>query len=187
MGLPIQRFTLAEFLAWEEQQLERHEFWRGEVFGMAGGTARHNRVVLNLASRIAAHLKGSGCQVFAENMKAQHEQQGVLYPDLMVTCGRELAGDEKTISDPKLIIEVLSPSTKGYDKRDKFALYRQFRSLREYVLIDPLTRELEAFVLAGDGSWIFTDQSNGQALTMTSIGLAIPTNDVFDGVLGDSA
>jgi Uma2 family endonuclease len=71
MGLPLQKMTLAEFLLWEEAQTERHEFYRGEVFAMAGGSARHNRVIVNLAGRINAHLDGTGCQVFTENMRVQ--------------------------------------------------------------------------------------------------------------------
>jgi hypothetical protein len=71
MGLPIARLTLTEFLAWEAEQPDRHEFHRGEVFAMVGGTARHHRVILNLAARLGEHLDGSGCQVFAETMKLQ--------------------------------------------------------------------------------------------------------------------
>ena len=128
--------TLTEFLEWEEHQAERHEFYRGETFAMAGETARHNRVVLNLASRMGDHLDGTPCQVFAASMKVQIAD-GVLYPDVMVTCAKADAGDELTVTDPRLIIEVLpalSASTKGCDKRDKFILYRTLASLREYVL-----------------------------------------------------
>jgi Uma2 family endonuclease len=96
------------------------------------------------------HLDGTPCQVFAEIMKVQIAE-GVLYPDVMVTCGKVEAGDEQTVSDPKLIIEVLSPSTGGYDKRDKFILYRTLTSLREYVLIDPTKRQVEVFTRAEVG------------------------------------
>jgi Uma2 family endonuclease len=181
MGLPLQRMTCAEFLAWEEQQPDRHEFYRGETFAMVGGTARHNRVVLNLANRIGDHLDGTPCQVFAENMKVQLAE-GVLYPDVMVTCGQAEAGDEQTISDPKLIIEVLSPNTKGYDKRDKFILYRTLASLREYVLIDPVNRQVEVFTLADAGAWLLTDQTTAVELILASIDCKLPMELVFKGV-----
>jgi Uma2 family endonuclease len=181
MGLPLQRMTCAEFLAWEEQQPDRHEFYRGETFAMVGGTARHNRVVLNLANRIGDHLDGTPCQVFAENMKVQLAE-GVLYPDVMVTCGQAEAGDEQTISDPKLIIEVLSPNTKGYDKRDKFILYRTLASLREYVLIDPVNRQVEVFTLADAGAWLLTDQTTAVELALASIDCKLPMELVFKGV-----
>ena len=181
MRMPVQKMTLAEFLTWEELQPERHEFCRGETYAMVGGTARHNRVILNLASRIGDRLDGTPCQVFAENMKVQLAE-GVLYPDVMVTCGKAVAGDEQTITDPKLIIEVLSPSTKGYDKRDKFILYRTLSSLREYVLIDPARRQVEVFTLADAGAWLLTDQTNAGELTLSSIDFKLPLKLVFKGV-----
>jgi Uma2 family endonuclease len=183
MGLPLKKMTVAEFLVWEEQQPDRHEFYRGETFAMVGGTARHNRVILNLASRIADHLDATPCQVFAENMKVQLAQ-GVLYPDVVVTCGKAEAGDEQTIADPKLVIEVLSPSTKGYDKRDKFILYRTLPSLREYVLIDPSERRVEVFTLTEAGAWLLTDQTGTDNLTLTSIDCNLSMALVFKGVEG---
>jgi Uma2 family endonuclease len=186
MGPPPQNPTLAEFLAWEEQQPDRHEFYRGETFGMVGGTARHNRVILNLASRIGDHLDGTPCQVFAESMLVQLAE-GVLYPDVVVTCGKAVAGDEQTVLDPKLVIEVLSPSTKGYDKRDKFILYRTLASLREYVLIDPTKRQVEVFTLAEAGAWLLTDQTQANDLTLTSIACKLSLALVFKGVEGEEA
>lgn len=186
MGLPLQRMTLAEFLPWEEQQDDRHEFYRGETFAMVGGTARHNRVILNLASRIGDHLDGTPCQVFAENMKVKLAD-GVLYPDVMVTCGKADAGDEQAILDPKLVIEVLSPSTKGYDKRDKFILYRTLSSLREYVLIDPVKRQVEVFTLTPGGAWLLTGQTGAEGLTLVSLDCKMPIALVFNGVEAEAA
>ena len=181
MGMPLQRMSLAEFLAWEEAQPERHEFFRGDTFAMVGGTARHNRVILNLASRIGDHLDGSKCQVFAENMKVQ-VSDGILYPDVVVTCGKSEAGDEQIVTDPTLVIEVLSPGTKGYDKRDKFILYRTLPSLREYALIDPAQRQVEVFTLAQGGTWTLTDQTTAAILTLASIACELPMESVFRGV-----
>jgi Uma2 family endonuclease len=178
---------VAEFMAWENAQPDRHEFYRGETFAMVGGTARHNRVILNLASRIGDHLEGTPCQVFAENMKVQLADEGVLYPDVMVTCGKAEAGDEQVVTDPKLIIEVLSPGTKGYDKRDKFILYRSLPSLREYVLIDPAKRQIEVFTLADAGAWLLTDQTKADALRLASIDCRLPMELVFKGVESEAA
>lgn len=182
----LQKMSLDEFLAWEQLQLERHEYYLGDTFAMVGGTARHNRVVLNLAGRIGDHLDGTGCQVFAENMKVQIAE-GVLYPDLMVTCGKALAGDEQTISDPKLIIEVLSPSIGGYDKRDKFILYRTLTSLREYALIDPSRLQVEVFTLAEGGTWTLKDQTSADMLILQSIDCRLPMGLVFKGVESEAA
>ena len=108
--------------------------------------------------------------------------EGVLYPDVMVTCGKADAGDEQTIVDPKLVIEVLSPSTKGYDKRDKFILYRTLASLREYVLIDPAKRQVEVFTLTSGGAWLLTDQTTTNELTLASIDCKLSMALVFKGV-----
>lgn len=181
MGLPLARKTLAEFLAWEDEQPDRNEFFRGETYAMVGGTARHNRVILNLGSGIVAHLDGTGCQVFTESMKVQIAE-GILYPDVVVACGKAEAGDEKIITAPKLVIEVLSPTTRGYDQRDKFILYRSLPSLREYALIDPSDRRVEVFTLADAGAWLLVDQTNAGALTLRSIDLELPMDAVFKGV-----
>ena len=182
MGMPLVKTTLAEFLAWESEQFERHEFFRGDIFGMVGGTARHNRVVMNLSHRISDHLDGTGCQVFSENMKVQLASEGILYPDVVVSCEKSDAGDEQVITEPKLIIEVLSPSTTGYDKRDKFILYRSLPSLREYVLIDPVKRQVEVFTLAEAGAWMLTDQTGAGELWLSSIDCRIPTEVAFKGL-----
>ncbi len=178
--------TLTEFLDWEARQSGRHEFYRGETFAMASGSARHNRVILNLASRIADHLDGTRCQVFAENMKTL-VADGVLYPDVVVTCGKAEAGDEQTITDPLLIIEVLSPSTKGYDRRDKFILYRTLASLREYAVIDPAKREVEVFTRTDSGAWLLSDQTGAEQLSLASIACTLPMALVFKGVAGAAA
>jgi Uma2 family endonuclease len=186
MGLPLAKMTLAEFLVWEEQQPERYEFHRGEVFAMVGGTARHNRVILNLAGRIGDHLDGSSCQVFAEGMKVLADERS-LYPDVLVCCGKAGAGDETVVTDPKLVIEVLSPSTEGYDKRNKFALYRTLPSLLEYVLVDPSDFTVEVFTRAEAGAWTFVDQTRSGALSLTSIEMELPMEAVFKGVVATAA
>ncbi len=173
---------LTEFLVWEEHQPERYEFICGRTFAMAGETARHNRVILNLANRIGYHLDGTVCQVYAENLKVQIAD-AVLYPDVMVTCGKSEAGDEQAVTDPKLIIEVLSPIISGYDKRDKFILYRTLASLREYVLIDSKKRQIEVFTLEDNGSWLLTDQTNSVDLSLASIDCKLPMEQVFKGLV----
>ena len=142
-------------------------------------------MILNLASRIGDHLDGTTCQVFAENMKVQIAE-GVVYPGVMVTCGKAEAGDEQTVSDPKLIVEVLSPSTRGYDKRDKFILYRSLASLREYALIDPAKRQVEVFTWAEGGTWTLTDQTAADVLTLASIDCTLAMELVFKGVASDA-
>ena len=183
MGMPLQKMSMAEFLAWEEHQPERHEFYRGDIFAMVGGSARHNRVILNLAARLGSHFEGTPCQVFAEGMKVELAQ-GYLYPDVMVTCGKPEAGDEQVIKDPKVIIEVLSPSTRGYDRRDKFILYRELDSLAQYALVDPSERRVEVFTRGDANTWTLVDQSDADQLFLSSVSLTMPMSEVFKGLEG---
>jgi Uma2 family endonuclease len=119
-------------------------------------------------------------------MKVQLADEAVLYPDVLVSCSKALAGDEQVVTDPKLVIEVLSPSTMGYDKRNKFILYRSLASLREYVLIDPATREVEVFTLTPEG-WLLSDQTRATELSLSCIGAVVPMAAVFKGVEGEVA
>jgi Uma2 family endonuclease len=122
--------TMAEFLAWAADPTARHECGRGETLAMAGGTARRRRVALHLASRITAHVDGTPCQAFARSVRARLAE-AYLDPDVMGTCGKAQADDTQTIAGPELIIEVRSPRTTGYDKQDKFILYRAWATLRK--------------------------------------------------------
>jgi Uma2 family endonuclease len=182
MGVPLQKLSLAEFLAWENAQPEKHEFHRGEVFAMVGGRRSHGRAILNFASSLLFALKGSPCQVFADSMKVQVADDTVLYPDIFVTCDKVDLATDQIFRSPLLVIEVLSPSTQAYDRSQKFALYRRLASLQEYVLVDPETRRVEAFRRTADNQWLFVDMSAEAAIRLASIDHAIPLADVFDGI-----
>jgi Uma2 family endonuclease len=125
MGQPLPKMTLHEFMVWEGEQATRHEFYRGETFGRVGGTRGHNRVVANLARHLGIHLDGTPCQVFSESMKVQVSDEAVLYPDVLVTSGKQFKANELVVRAPKLIVEGLSPSTQRYDRSEKFAIYRK--------------------------------------------------------------
>jgi Uma2 family endonuclease len=182
MGVPLQKLSLADFLAWENAQPEKHEFNRGEVFAMVGGRRSHGRAVLNIASRLMQALQGSPCQVFAESMKVQIADDTIVYPDVFVTCDKADLATEMIFRAPSLVIEVLSPSTQAYDRSQKFALYRRLTSLREYLLIDPDTRRVEAFRRTPDDQWTFHDMSGDEAMAIPSIDAQIPLATVFDGI-----
>jgi len=182
MGVPLHKMSLGEYLAWEANQPDRNEFWRGEVFAMVGGKRGHGRVVANLMRHLGNHLDDSPCQAFSENMKVQVADEAVLYPDVFVTCDREFSAGQAVFTAPLLIIEVLSPSTQAYDRSQKFAIYRRLASLREYALIDPDTRRVEVFRLGDDGLWNLLDMSDGPTLTLASVEAHIAMGDLFKGM-----
>ncbi|MDE2082012.1 MAG: Uma2 family endonuclease [Burkholderiales bacterium] len=176
------KLTLEAYLAWENEQPERHEFHRGEVFAMVGGRRAHGRVVSNLNRRLSEALDGSPCQVFAETMKIQIDDDAVLYPDVFVTCDQADLATEMIFRAPTLVVEVLSPSTQAYDRSHKFALYRRIAALREYILVDPDTRRVEAFRRGADGLWDLHDMSETATMEAASIGCAVPMAEVFAGI-----
>ncbi|MGC4078251.1 MAG: Uma2 family endonuclease [Rubrivivax sp.] len=173
---------LEAFLAWENEQPERHEFHRGEVFAMVGARRVHAVVVHNLAREIGNHLKGSGCRAFSESAKLQIGDDSVLYPDVFVTCDKADLATDIVFRSPLLVVEVLSPSTVAYDRGLKFALYRRIPSLREYVVVDPDSRRVEAFRRDAAGQWFIHDMSESDTLEIACLDGRIPMSELFDGV-----
>ena len=182
MALLAQKLSLDDFLAWENQQVEKHEFHLGAVFAMVGGRRTHGRVVSNLNRRLAEQLEASPCQVFAEGMKVQIAVDTILYPDLFVTCDRADLATEMIFRSPTLVIEVLSPSTQAYDRSQKFALYRRLDSLQEYILVDPETRRIDGFRRGADGRWVLNDMSQDEVMDCASVGCKVALADIFQGL-----
>ncbi len=149
---------------------------------MVGARRAHGRVVNNVATELRMQLKGSACQVFHEGMKVQVAGDTVLYPDVFVTCDKGDLATEMIFKAPTLVVEVLSPSTQGYDRSQKFALYRGIPALREYILIDPDTRRIEAFRRTPDDQWVLHDMSEAASMQAASVGCSVALADVFDGI-----
>ena len=182
MGSPLPKLTLEAYLKWENEQLDRHEFYRGGVFAMVGGRRVHGCVVSNLSRSLGNALKGSPCRVFSEGMKVQPADDTILYPDVFVTCDAADLRTEMIFHAPKLVIEVLSPSTQAYDRSQKFAMYRRMASLQEYALVDPDTRRVEVFRVGADGLWVLHDMSELTVVKLVSVGCEVTMADLFDGV-----
>ena len=152
---------------------------------MVVGRRGHARIIANLVCHLGNHLDGTPCQVFSEGLKVQIADDTVLYPDVVVTCDKQFRSDELVLTEPVLVVEVLSPAPQSYDRSQKFAFYRRWRSLREYALIDPDTRRVEVFRPAEDGHWKLFDMSDGEALLLKSVECRVGFSAVFRGM--DSA
>lgn len=187
MSVPATRLSLSGFLAWEAGQPGRHEFYRGEVFAMVGARRVHGIVALNLAAALKAHLKGSPCRAFVESMKVQVADDAVFYPDVFVTCDAADLRTDTVFRQPLFVAEVLSDSTRGFDLGLKFAAYRRIDALREYLLVDPVTRRVDVFRRNERGNFELIDQTGAEALVLDSVGLALPMAELFDGLDGDAA
>jgi Uma2 family endonuclease len=183
MGAALKpKWSLQDYLAWEDHQPDKNELVRGEIVSMVGARRVHGCVQANLARHLGNQLAGSPCRVFIDNMKVQPTADTILYPDLFVTGDKADLATELLFTAPTLIIEVLSPSTQAYDRSIKFALYRCIAALKEYILVDPDSRRVEAFRRGADDLWSLYDMSDDDTMQAASIGCNVSISDVFDGV-----
>jgi Uma2 family endonuclease len=147
--------TRDDYLRLDETSDSRHEFFQGEVFAMTGGSFKHAAIGLNIAACLTTQLRGSPCRPMNRDMRIRSPSGLDTYPDVSVFCGDpELTDREKTLLNPVLIVEVLSPTTRSYDRGDKFALYRSIPSLRDYLLVDSEQVLVEHFRRLDNGEWL---------------------------------
>lgn len=163
-------FTAEEFLVWDATQTIKHEFYRGEVFAMAGVEDRHASVVGNLYVALRAHLHGTPCRIYVNEVKLRVEAANCyFYPDVMVTCSAQDAAQPRIKSQAQLVVEVLSPSTAAYDRGEKFSAYRQLPSLQEYLMVDLDSRRCDLYRKGGDGLWVLHPYEAGADVHLASV------------------
>jgi Uma2 family endonuclease len=151
-----QRVSLEAYLAYDDSLDGKSEYFDGEIFDMAGVSYAHAVICSNLSAVFYNALKGTGCRASSSDIKVQIEAaDSMTYPDLSIVCGTpELAWPRKDIlRNPTVIVEVLSPGTDGYDRGGKFRKYKRLRSLREYVLVEQDSVNIDVFFLNEDGVW----------------------------------
>ena len=179
-----QKFTIEEYLAIENASSEKHEYYRGEIFAMSGAKVPHNIVSRNLFGALIQKLKGNSCQPFGSDLRIHVEKNTLItYPDISIICGdiETLNDDDYNVLNPSVIIEVLSESTKNYDRGEKFRLYRDIPTLTGYILIDPLTINIESYFLNADNKWELTEYTKAtDSLNFPSIGINISLTDIYD-------
>lgn len=174
--------TLEEYLELEANSRIRHEYLAGEVIAMSGATPRHNRLAGQLYAAFRAHLQGGACRPYMGEVQVKlriSRDDYVYYPDVMVVCRREAEG-ERFFTDPKLIVEVLSPSTASIDRHEKRIAYRRIPALEEYVIV--AQDAIEVTVFRREESW--TPAVLGamdSILELRSISLTLPLAQVYAG------
>lgn len=183
-------YTPEEYLRLEENSVEKHEFFHGEIFSMAGGTPRHNFLVANVTAELIFGLRGKDCTPYSSDMRILVRDSGLYtYADASVVCGEtELALDRNdTITNPVLVVEVLSPSTEKYDRSQKFELYRGLASLQNYLLIDQSRVYIELYTRGASNTWLLQTFNNlTQTVTLSSVNLTITVANFYDKVKFDS-
>jgi Uma2 family endonuclease len=177
----LPNLTVAEYLEGELHSQVKHEYVAGQVFAMTGASRRHNLISLNLTSALREVLRGGPCQVFMTDVKVHvASANAYYYPDLVVTCDpRDV--DPYFVNRPCLIVEVLSPSTEKIDRREKLLAYRKLDSLREYVLVDPDTRELTVYRLGEQAQWWQDVYGAEGSVHLASIAADLPLAAIYEG------
>ena len=171
------------YLEWENQQQEKHEYLRGEVYAMTGASQAHVVINGNLFMALSQHLRGTRCRAYLPDMKLRIAAvDAFFYPDLKVSCDEGDLRAEYAIEHPVLIAEILSPSTADYDRGTKLTAYLKLPSLKEYVLIDPDARGAELYRRNPDGTWLLMDCTMHGELRLESVDLSVPVAMLFEGL-----
>jgi Uma2 family endonuclease len=152
---------------------------------MSGAKVQHNRIAKNLIFLLQRNLKGKPCESFGSDARVHVEKNTLFtYPDVSVVCGEPvtLNNDEYNVLNPTIIFEVLSPSTKNYDRGDKFKLYRDIPTLKEYILVDTEGISIEAFSINSQGNWELKEyKSINDVLFLKSILVDLKLEEIYDG------
>lgn len=178
--------TAEDYLVWDATQTQKTEFVSGEVFAIAGGEDFNATVAGNLYIALRAHLRHTPCRVLTSDVKLRVEQADCFfYPDLMVTCSAQDAANRLIKRDPKLVVEVLSPSTSAFDRGDKFEAYRTLSSLAEYLLVDVKKRRCDLYRKSSEGLWVLHPTAGAQDLVLASLELTIKAADLWADIDDD--
>lgn len=175
-------FSIDDYMLWEAEQSERHEYLNGEVFAMTGARDAHNTIALNVASHLRSHLRGSPCRTYIADMKLRVDSaDAVFYPDVMVTCDPRDRTPEADLAKrhPILLVEVLSESTAAYDRGLKFERYRLIETLREVVLIEQDRRHVDLFRREDDGRWVLESPGPDGGFELSSVSVTLSLDEVY--------
>lgn len=187
MGAPaLKYFSEADYLAMERESEEKHFYYAGEIYAMAGASYEHNVIESNLRFCLHSHLQGKACSEFGSNLRLHAPGQSFYtYPDIMVFCGKPgfLEGSFDTVINPTMLVEILSEGTADYDKGLKFDLYRRIESLAEYLLLDSRRVHLLQYTRNNNGSWNLKEfEALSDSVHLSSIGMHLPLKECYAGL-----
>lgn len=185
---PLEKVTIAEYLQIEQESQTKYEFHNGFIYAMAGGTLNHRLICGNIFGELREKIRAENksCRAMTSEIKLHVvPENSFLYPDAMVTCGdiEKSPMDANAITNPVLIVEVLSQSTEAYDRSDKFFMYQQIVNLQEYILIEQSKPQVEVFRRAPSGLWeINRIQGLEEMLHLKSIDSKISLKGIYEDV-----
>lgn len=179
------KYTIEEYLELEQASQEKHEYYQGEVFAMSGPKVPHGIISGNTFLALGNQLKGKRCRPFNGDQRIHIKQNTLFtYPDIFVVCGEieTRNNDDWNILNPTVIVEILSPSKRDYDRGQKFKFYRNIPSLKEYILIDSEFINVEVFFLNGEGHWELREyKSIEDSFLLKSIQVQLDLKEIYEG------
>lgn len=179
----VRYYTPEEYLAIDRASELKHEYIGGEILAMSGASLNHNFVVANLIRLLGNHLLGKGCAVLPSDLRVHiANSNSYFYPDVIVVCGKPQLTDAKqdTLTNPTLIIEVLSPSTERYDRGAKFTRYQQIPTLKEYVLVSQEHATIEVFTHQKGNMWLYAVYTGMEAeITLSSVNGSLAASEIY--------
>jgi len=183
---PTPLLTPEQYLASERTGDQKHEYYRGEVFAMVGASFEHVGIVSNLVISLGNQLQGRPCRVFSSDLRVKVSQTGLYtYPDVGVVCDEPQFDDAygDTLLNPRVIIEVLSASTEGYDRGKKFAHYRTIESLTEYLLIGQDQPRVEQYIRQPNHDWLLHEATEpAETIHLPSVECDLKLSDVYTNI-----
>lgn len=167
----------------------RHEYYDGELFALAGASRSHNRIASNLVVALSSRLRGRDCDVYSNDLRVMVEATGLFtYPDVVVTCGGESFRDDErdTLTNPLVLVEILSPSTEAYDRGKKFEHYQRIPSLREFLLVRQDHARVEVFRRTAPDEWTYRvfepssrDAEDEAEVPIASLSVSLPFAEIY--------
>ena len=174
--------TPEKYLAFERKATTKHEYLNGQIIAMSGARREHNLITVNTVNQLYTQLIDGGCETYVSEMRVKnHQTDSYTYPDIVVVCDEPRFEDDvfDTLLNPIVLIEVLSPSTEGSDRGEKFAHYRQIDSLQEYILVSQERIGVEHYLRQGT-QWLLTEfRGLAEVLSLTSIGCELRLHDIY--------
>jgi Uma2 family endonuclease len=184
-ALAVEKLSVEEYLALDRAAEVRSEYHDGQLFPAEATSLAHAVLLVNTARRLAERLDGTPCRVTAATLRVRVSRSNYVYPDVLVYCGKPALTDEHsdTITNPKVIVEILSPSTEDYDYGKKFILYRSLASFEEYLLVSQDRPRVEVSRKTPESRWVLTTYEGMDAVVnVESLGITIPMTELYAGV-----
>ncbi len=183
--VPVDDFILPEeYLRRERESATKHEYLSGRIYAMAGGSPAHSVIGTNVATAVRVRLRGTGCRTYSSDQRVRATATAYCYPDVTVGCGEPRFDQDGTLQNPTVLFEVLSPTTEGYDRGEKFARYRLLESLEEIVFVAQDRVRVERYARTESGWTLKDDLSElSETLRLDSVDITVPISELYEDAL----